>query len=283
MMKLHAKRRVRSLVIVLLLVLFLAIACDARLQTVFYTIKTDQLSKPVRLALITDLHACRYGPQQTELLDAVRRQNPDVVLLGGDIFDDKRPYDNAALTIHALAAEYPCYYVTGNHEYWSEDVPAILEIVRDSSAAILQGSFDSLTINGQIIQICGIDDPEAAEHPPYGPGINQQLLSVAPAFQTGAYTILLAHRPELVDTYRQYPFDLILSGHAHGGQWRIPGVLNGLYAPHQGLFPSFAGGQYDFGSCSLIVSRGLARESSRIPRIFNRPELVMVDLAPGSP
>lgn len=274
------KRHMRRHILVLLLLAFLAIACDTRLKTVFYPIETEKLSKPVRLALITDLHACQYGRQQTKLLNAVHRQNPDAVLLGGDIFDDQRGYDNAAIAVQALAAAYPCYYVTGNHEYWSEDVTAILDIVRSAGATVLQSSYASLSVNGQTIQICGVDDPEMEARPPYGPSLSQQLAALTPALNTHIYTILMAHRPELVKSYLQYPFDLIVSGHAHGGQWRIPGILNGLYAPHQGLFPPYAGGKYDFGNRSLIVSRGLARESTLIPRIFNRPELVILDLTP---
>ena len=91
---------------------------------------------------------------------------------------------------------------------------------------------------------------------------------------------MLAHRPERIKDYLAYGFDLILSGHAHGGQWRIPGLLNGLLAPNQGLFPQYAGGRYDWEGTVFLVSRGLARESTRVPRIFNPPELVAVDLVP---
>ena len=76
-------------------------------------------------------------------------------------------------------------------------------------------------------------------------------------------------------------FELVLAGHAHGGQWRLPGLLNGLFAPDQGLFPTYAGGRYALGDTTLLVSRGLARESTRLPRFYNRPELVMVELRPG--
>lgn len=78
--------------------------------------------------------------------------------------------------------------------------------------------------------------------------------------------------------YQKYPFDLVLSGHAHGGQWRIPYLLNGLFAPNQGFFPKYAGGYYQLGQLDFIVSRGLARESTRLPRLYNRPELVIVDV-----
>ena len=98
--------------------------------------------------------------------------------------------------------------------------------------------------------------------------------------EPGLYTILLAHRPEELELYASLGFDLVLTGHAHGGQWRIPGVLNGLYAPDQGLFPRYAGGRYELDGTVMIVSRGLARESTRVPRFYNRPELVMIELKP---
>ncbi len=97
--------------------------------------------------------------------------------------------------------------------------------------------------------------------------------------RNGNYTILLSHRPEPFRFYACYGFDLALCGHAHGGQWRIPGLLNGLYAPHQGLFPKYAGGRYLKGGTTMIVSRGLARENTRVPRFYDPPELVIVDLA----
>ena len=96
--------------------------------------------------------------------------------------------------------------------------------------------------------------------------------------QNGHYTILLAHRPEYFQLYADYGFDLALCGHAHGGQWRLPGLINGVYAPGQGLWPKYAGGIYQQAACTMLVSRGLARESTRIPRLFNRPELVIIDL-----
>ena len=95
------------------------------------------------------------------------------------------------------------------------------------------------------------------------------------------YNIILSHRPEYFDTYEAHDYDLALCGHAHGGQWRIPGILNGLYAPNQGMFPKYAGGLYEEDGTTMIVSRGLARESTRVPRLYNRPELVIIDLLPS--
>ena len=269
----------------LALVVLVLLICDSRLKTVYYTVESDKISAPIRIALLTDLHSCRYGENQKKLVEAVQKQNPDIVLLGGDIFDDKMPYDNAELTVRQLAEQYPCYYVTGNHEYWGYDVGTILDIVKDCGVTILAGECDTITINGQSISICGVDDPDAEIYLGEGVPVERQLERANEAAQEAeqamekeVFTILLSHRPELFETYQTYDFDLVLSGHAHGGQWRIPGIINGLYAPHQGLFPEYAGGRYDYMGGTMIVSRGLARESTPIPRIFNRPEVVIVDV-----
>lgn len=271
--------------VLIALVLFVLIICDFRLKTVYYTVESDKLSAPVRLILLTDLHSCRYGKNQINLIETVQKFNPDIVLLGGDIFDDKVPHKNAELTVKQLAEKYPCYYVTGNHEYWSREVGAILDIIKGYGVTVLSGECDTITINGQTINICGVDDPDVEAYLAEGVPIERQLESVGEAVREAEkaigkelFTVLLSHRPELFETYQKYDFDLILSGHAHGGQWRIPGILNGLYAPHQGLFPEYAGGRYDYIGGTMIVSRGLARESTPVPRIFNRPELVIVEV-----
>lgn len=266
-------------------VLLVLISCDLRLKTVYYTVDSDKISAPIRIALLTDLHSCKYGENQSNLIKAVQKQNPDIVLLGGDIFDDKVPHKNAELTVKQLAEQYPCYYVTGNHEYWSREVGTILDIIKGYGVTILSGACDSIEIKGQTINICGVDDPDVTVYLAEGVPMVEQLASAERAAQETeqtvgkeVFTILLSHRPELFETYQNYDFDLVLSGHAHGGQWRIPGLLNGLFAPDQGLFPDYAGGRYDYADGIMIVSRGLARESTPVPRIFNRPELVVVEV-----
>ena len=258
-----------------LVVALLIVACDSRLLLRSYVIETEEVSDPVRLVVLTDLHSCRYGEHQWELLDMVAEltPQPDAVLLVGDIVDDELPEENAWTTIEGLSAAYPCFYVTGNHEWRSGEAERICAQMEDCGVTVLHGeTVNFSTAGGQLIQICGIDDPDA--------GAEEQLAQVGSQVEPETFSVLIAHRPERIETYLQYPFDLIVSGHAHGGQWRIPGILNGLFAPQQGLFPRYAGGQYDFEDATLIVSRGLARESTRIPRIFNRPELVVIDLVP---
>lgn len=264
------KRRIWPMALAALAVLMLA-ALDARLKTVAYTVPSEKLSAPVRLAVLTDLHSCAYGEGQRTLLDAVDAQMPDAVLLVGDIVDDVLPEENAWTTVQVLAKRYPCAYVTGNHEWWSGEAERICEQMTNLGVTVLRGGCVTWELSGQSITIYGIDDPDSGE---------DRLSDVGNAINENTFTILLAHRPERIDQYLVYPFDLIASGHAHGGQWRIPGMLNGLYAPHQGLFPKYAGGRYDFDGTMFIVSRGLARESTKLPRIFNRPELVVVDIVP---
>jgi hypothetical protein len=127
------------------------------------------------------------------------------------------------------------------------------------------------------MSIGGIDDPE--EFINDGEMFYKQLENIEEEEKNDdCFSILLAHRPIHIKTYLQYDFDLVLSGHEHGGQWRIPGILNGLYAPDEEWFPQYAGGSYTFDNGEMIVSRGLARESTRVPRIFNRPELVIIEV-----
>ena len=249
---------------------------DARLAVRTYTIESERVSGPVRLAVLTDLHACAYGEGQRNLLDAVAAQSPDLVLLCGDIVDDdpRMPEERALVTVEALAEVWPVYYVTGNHEFWTGRVEEVKDLLRAHGAVVLEGESVTVTAAGQILR--GIDDPYVGED------VWREQLGAVTAAQDGAHvSVLLTHRPERVENYAGRGFDLVLAGHAHGGQWRLPGLINGLIAPNQGLFPRYAGGRYDLGEgTDMIVSRGLARESTRIPRLYNRPELVVVDVVP---
>lgn len=257
--------------------MLLLLALDNELSVVTYRVESDKLTAPVRLALVTDLHSCDYGEGQTDLLAQLEKAAPDLILLGGDILDDALPYKKGLEFLNAVGKAYPCYFVSGNHEYWTGEIDAIKTLVRDYGVTILEGDCVSVCVNEQHINLCGADDPASI-------GTSATLAQVASAWQASDradFTLLLSHRPELIDHYLAFDFDLILAGHTHGGQWRIPGLLNGLLAPNQGFFPKYAGGLYRFDNTSFIVSRGLARESTRVPRLFNPPELVIVALSPA--
>ena len=277
--KLTRKQIIRRAVVIGLLLLFFIPGFYNKLKIVNYTVESDKIDTPVRIALITDLHSCRYGDHESELIDAVDSQNPDIILLGGDIFDDKSGNENTVDFLQGINGRYPVYYVTGNHEFWGgvDRYNEQMSILEDMGIPRLQGDVLSLDINGNSIGLAGVDDYD-------GYLVDEDLIledQFVDAYlnlDAQSYNIILAHRPEYIDTYAAHNYDLALCGHAHGGQWRIPGLLNGLYAPNQGLFPEYAGGLYVVDNTTMIVSRGLARESTRIPRLYNRPELVIIDL-----
>ena len=247
-----------------------------------YTLETAKLDQPVRLLLLTDLHSTVHGRDQRALIDLVRAQAPDAVLLAGDIADDEVPHRGTELLLEAVAGKYPCFYVTGNHEFWAEGTEEILEMFRRYGVTVLAGTWSDLTVRGQTIRIFGVDDPEGFEAAPgeaVPAGWLEQWETCRAGLEEGTFSVLLSHRPELTEHYRGSGFDLVVSGHAHGGQVRIPLLLNGLYAPNQGFFPQYAGGLYDLDGTALAVSRGLS--ISRLPRVFNPPEAVVIDLVPA--
>lgn len=273
------KKHILIATITIFIVLAL-LAFDVRLKIVQYTITSEKIKKPMRIALVTDLHSCKYGAGQKTLIDAVDKEKPDMILLGGDIFDDEIPDDNTKIFLSAIAKKYSCYYVTGNHEYWSMHVHEMLDWLHAHGIEDIGGKTIQTNVNGNEICLSGLNDPDEARYTGEGDGMKAELGRAMNERDDTAFTMLLTHRPFFVNLYKDAGFDLVLAGHAHGGQWRIPGVLNGVFAPDEGFFPKYAGGFYHFDNGGeMIVSRGLARESTRVPRIFNRPELVIINLS----
>ena len=232
-------------------------------------------SNRIRAVLITDLHSCYYGKDQNSLIDMVDDQKPDIVILGGDIFDDRLKDDNAKTATKRLSEKYPCYYVSGNHEYWSGRIDEMKSYLESIGVNVLDGDCESLNINGVSIDICGIDDPTYMIDREW----KEQLDTAYSQTDESHLKILVSHRPERVDVYEKYDFDLILSGHAHAGQFRIPFINRGIFAPDQGFMAKYINGVYKLSNNStMVVSRGLARESTPLPRFFNRPEIVVLDI-----
>lgn len=230
----------------------------------------------VKIAFITDLHSCYYGREQHTLTDRIEKMQPDMVILGGDIFDDKKKDDNARILVEQLAAEYPCYYVAGNHEFWSGRADEFKTYLKDIGVKVLEGNCETITVKGTLVDICGVDDPDGFV------SIFQWREQVEQAYagtDESHLRILVSHRPEEVDTYAKYDFDLVLTGHAHGGQIRIPFLNRGVIAPNQGLMAEYVSGLYELANGKLmLVSPGLARESTPLPRYFNHPRLILVEI-----
>lgn len=262
-----------------ILVILTLIALDERLILRIYTVVSPKLTAEVRLAVVTDFHSSDNADDVVEMLASCA---PDAVLLVGDLFDDdtqNRPTERTLSLMRQLSALYPCYYVSGNHEAWTGEMDALYQQTEEAGVTVLRMSSGVLTVRGQRIALCGIPDPYEMVFSG-APDTEEQLRQALEDVDSADFTVLLAHRPELLAKYAQFPLDLVVSGHAHGGQVRIPGVLNGLYAPNQGWFPKLAGGAYTQDGTTLIVSRGLAVRT-RLPRIFNRPEVVLVRCVPA--
>ena len=263
-------------IIILLAAVFILILCLITWIPVTERIDIDAgAGEGIRIALVTDLHSCYYGPGGKWLTERIDKEEPDVVMLGGDIFDDRLKDGNAKAVIEELVKKYPCYYVSGNHEYWSGRVDEMKEWLSAAGVQVLEGSCDTLTVKGTPIDICGVDDPTQLLRTTW----EKQLDSAYAETGKGQIKILLSHRPEEVSAYERYDYDLILAGHAHAGQFRIPFINRGLYAPDQGFMAEYVSGAYRLNNGStMVVSRGLARESMPLPRFFNHPELVLIEL-----
>ncbi len=268
------RRRFITVSLILMVTVVLEIA-GYDLETVKYNAVVGKLDKPVRIVFITDLHNCIYGGKdQSGLMDEIHKAEPDIVIFGGDMISRSGGTENALTIVRQAVKEYPCYYSPGNHEMERSDRNKFFDNMKELGVNVLMGSWADINIRGNDIRIFGIIEAN------YG----DQLKKCKEALDKKNFNILLAHQPEEIDSYLtkggEKCFNLILSGHAHGGQWQIPRLLDqGIYAPDQGLFPDYTNGIYDYGGTVHIISRGLAKPLNMlaIPRIFNRPELCIID------
>lgn len=261
-----------------LLCFVLMLTACASINVVSYPIPSPKLepADSLTIVLIADLHSTIHKNNQQSLIDKIRKAKPDLILMAGDIADNIVPIKGTQLLLAGIQGLAPSYYVTGNHEFWAEDLDAIRELFTSYGVTVLSAEYERITINGISLIIAGIEDPFKTR---YEDATYDEAQAMQRAFSAmnndNDLTILLAHRPERIEKYLLYPFDLIVSGHAHGGQVRFPPFFDGLYAPNQGFLPKYAGGVYVHANTTHIVSRGLSI-NPRLPRIFNPPELVVI-------
>jgi len=216
---------------------------------------------------VSDLHNNEFGKNQEVLVSLTKKIAPDIIVVTGDLIDSNHTDIETAMDYISQAVLIaPVYFVTGNHEIWSEQyAPLAAELVK-CGVTILNNDSIILAQDGAEIALLGLPD---------GDIISKESEEVLKTNNKG-FCILLSHRPELLNEYAKENIDLVFTGHAHGGQFRIP-FLGGLYAPNQGLLPKYTNGVYKEDDTTMVVSRGLG--NSVIPvRIFNRPELVVVTL-----
>lgn len=232
-----------------------------------------------KIAHVSDLHNARFGENNIKLIKILEEQKPDIIAITGDLVDSDHTNIDISVDFCRQALQIaPCYYVPGNHEAWLGDRFGELESkLADIGVNVLRNESIKLTKGSDTVWIMGIDDPDFADRSSLfdlSGGIISKEIEIANAGE--GFKILLSHRPEVFETYVQEDINLVLSGHAHGGQVRIP-FVGGLVAPNQGFFPEYDSGLYSRGNTSMVVSRGIG--NSIIPmRINNRPEIVFVTL-----
>ena len=228
-----------------------------------------------RIAHVSDLHNASFGEDNQTLLQLLRQSQPDIIAITGDLLDSRRTdVETAARFVEQAVQIAPVYYVTGNHESRIPQAFAQLEErMAAAGAQILRNQSLYWEREGQRVQLIGLDDPSFLVQ-------ESQLEDHLHSLQNeDCYQILLSHRPELFDVYAAAGVDLSLTGHAHGGQFRLP-LIGPLYSPAQGVFPKYTSGIYHRGASAMAVSRGLGNSVFPI-RIGNPFELVCVTFQNG--
>ncbi|AVP48515.1 MULTISPECIES: metallophosphoesterase [Bacillus cereus group] len=234
--------------------------------------------KGYKILQISDLHNKKFGDNQDVLIQKIKSIDPDIIAITGDLIDSKS-YDAevSMQLIREIVKKYPVYFVTGNHEQWSGKYNNLEKELKKYDVNVLRNEHVGIRKGEQEINLLGIDDPEfVTGNRDEGNIIIDEIKKIKIEMQPDRYNVLLSHRPEFLTEYADEQIDLVLSGHAHGGQVRLP-FIGGLVAPNQGVLPKYTAGLYVEQNTSMVVSRGLG--NSIIPqRILNRPEIVVVQL-----
>lgn len=238
-----------------------------------YTVESSLLPQAFdgfRIAHISDLHNAQFGKNNSALIKRLRESQPDIIAITGDSVDSRHTNFEITLNFIEQAMDIaPCYFVVGNHEsrFEEEEYQSFENRLIDFGVIVLHNETVNIEVDGEKITVCGVDDPMFDEN------FSENLKNCA---VENEFTILLSHRPESFAEYVENGYNLVLSGHGHGGQVRIP-FFGGLYVPGQGIFPEFDAGIYTDGDTNMIVSRGIG--NSVIPiRINNSPEVIIIDL-----
>ncbi len=260
------------------LIVTLVIVENNMVQLNKYDVSTNKLSSDfnLKIAHISDFHNTRLKDKAIERL---KEAEPDIIVVTGDLIDSRKTKVQVSVDFMAEAVEIaPCYYVTGNHESRiPESLSELLVALDDLGVTVLRNESVLLDINGEKINLIGVEDPKFTLKKDSTKGAKTVVYeSLEPLISDEYYNLVLCHRPEVFDTYVSLDVDLALSGHAHGGQIRLP-LIGGIISPNQGLFPKYDAGHFEQGSTNMIVSRGVG--NSLFPfRMNNKPEVLLIEL-----
>lgn len=231
-----------------------------------------------RIAHLSDLHGHEYGEDSRELVERVAREDPDLIVITGDLIDQKSQLDMVPALARGLSAVAPTYYVTGNHEWalGSKTVKELKALLGESGVTVLSNRWEAVERNGDRLALAGVDDPNGYADQKTPEALAEEIRSVF----GDPFWLLLAHRNNYFErTYSRLGADLVITGHGHGGLIRLP-FTDGLVSVERTFFPSYTAGFYSANGGELFVSRGLGN-SGRTFRLFNRPEVVVLTLERG--
>ena len=277
----------RNLIIGLVLFIFVAFLVvwiiwgNTALMLREYTVSSSKLPEAFsgfRVLQVSDLHNAQIGNDNSKLLTMIKNADPDIIVITGDLIDSWKTDLEVVVDFVGSAVQIaPCYYVTGNHEARIAEYDTLKENLIELGVTVLDDTAYTIQHKGSEISIIGINDPSFNAYYLIGDeeaSVVNSLNSIS--IEKDKFQLLLSHRPEFFPVYAAYGIDLVFSGHAHGGQFRLP-FLGGLYAPNQGFLPEYDSGIYQDGNTSMVVSRGIG--NSLFPfRFNNRPEVIAIEL-----
>lgn len=276
-----------KLIIILAIALTFALAYylyyqNTTLQISKFSIKSNKIPEEFnkyKIAQISDFHNSNSNKLKNSIINNLKNEKPNIIVITGDYIDTYNTNIDIALDFIAqIKGLAPIYYVRGNHETRIDEYSVFETKIKSEGVVVLKDEKIILENSNNSIELIGLDDPSA-----YIPKsmlkekesiINEKVKYLIQ--DSDNFKVALCHRPELFNIYVENNIDLVFTGHAHGGQIRIP-FIGGIFAPNQGFMPQYTSGVYSQDDTNMIVSRGIGK--SKIPfRINNRPELIITEV-----
>lgn len=262
-----------SYVVIIIIVFVFCIWQNNDLTVSEYVYESEKVGESLegyRIIQISDLHNKKFGSNQKRLVNLLEKKDADIIVITGDIVDSSETDIPSALEFAKQVVKIaPVYYVTGNHETWlnQKEYIELIQGLQNCGVIVMDNKAMEIKINNDSFYLIGLDDKCLKD---------STLADIMCNLKSDSFKILLAHEPQELKHYGASDIDLVFSGHAHGGQFRLP-FLGGLVAPDQGFLPEYTAGKYKYNNTTMIVNRGLG--NSIIPiRIGNRPEVVVTSL-----
>lgn len=274
-------KKARMIISLLLVLIAIILGADMLVSNTLiavrsYTLESDKISTPIRIALVSDLHNKEFGSENAKFFEKIREQHPHIILTVGDMISknhtERDDIDSLSYVLSELSEIAPVYFSLGNHERNNPELESIKETVTSSGATLLDMEYTDTVIGGNRLRIGGLSYYRRWDEE------SNAFLTEYTLTSDGDFTLLLCHNPEFyLWGIEDYTIDLVASGHTHGGMVNIP-FIGPLFAPEQGWFPEYAGGFYEMENGYLAVSRGLGSSPEFLPRINNRPEIMIIEV-----